>query len=409
MPAQAITAAFAKNVKAPRRDRERQVSYIDTLERGLALVMVVSYGGSRTFRVMTYRNGKPQTYKLGTYPQMSVKEARAQARAYWQNPQRFEAQAETGSFKEIADKWLKRHVEGNKLISQPEIERILAQYVFPKWKDRPFLEIRRREVNDLLDHVADHHGRSQADATLAVIRGIMNWHQTRDEDYSSPIVRGMKRNGSKKGGERTLSDEEIRALWTAAGECGLFGALVKLLLLTAQRREKVSTMQWEHVVDGAWTVPHEEREKGTGGVLMLPQVALDLIEAQPRFANNPHVFAGSARGRRHGARSGPPAFNSWSQRKAELDKKLAQLCPGMQAWKLHDLRRTARSLMARADVRPDVAERVLGHAIPGVEGVYNKHQYVEQKADALQRVAALVGSILSPAEGNVVRMPKARR
>jgi integrase len=379
------------------------------MERGLALVMIVSYGGSKTFRVMVYRNGKPVTYKLGTYPTLSVKAARAKAREYWQNPERFQEHAETGSFKEIADKWLKRHVQGNGLISAPEIARILAQYVLPKWKDRPFLEIRRREVNDLLDHIADHHGRSQADATLAVIRGIMNWHQTRDEDYTSPIVRGMKRNGSKKGGERTLSDEEIRALWTAAGECGSFGALVKLLLLTAQRREKVSTMQWEHVVDGAWTVPHEEREKGTGGVLKLPQLALDIIDSQPRIAGNPYVFPGSARGRRHGSRSGPPAFNSWSQRKAELDKKLAQLCPGMKSWKLHDARRTARSLMARADVRPDVAERVLGHAIPGVEGVYDRHGYLEQKHDALQRLAALVGTILNPPAGKVLRMPKARR
>ena len=75
-------------------------------------------------------------------------------------------------------------------------------------------------------------------------------------------------------------------------------------------------------------------------------------------------------------------------------------------WRIHDLRRTARSLMARADVRPDIAERVLGHAIPGVEGVYDRHQYSEQKADALKRLAALIETIINPPTDNVVAMAK---
>jgi hypothetical protein len=65
--------------------------------------------------------------------------------------------------------------------------------------------------------------------------------------------------------------------------------------------------------------------------------------------------------------------------------------------------------MARADVRPDIAERVLGHAIPGVEGVYDRHGYYEQKADALARLAALVETIINPHLGNVVAMPKRRK
>jgi hypothetical protein len=174
MPKKSITDAFVRNVKLPRKDDDNppQVAYIDTMERGLALVLVVSYGGSKTFRVLTYRNGKPRSKKLGTYPQMTVKDARAKARAYWQNPEKFEAEAQTGSFKEIADKWLKRHVQANKLISAADIERLLNKYIYPQWKDRPFLEIRRSEVNDLLDDIVDNHGPAQADAVLAIIRGI---------------------------------------------------------------------------------------------------------------------------------------------------------------------------------------------------------------------------------------------
>ena len=386
MPSKSITDAFVRNVKPPRKDDlHKQVTYIDTLERGLALVLIVSYGGTRTFRVMTYVNGKAQSTKLGTYPNMKVKEARAKAREYWQDPEKFKAQAAVGTFKDEADKWIKHYVEPKKLRSQPDIERMLAKYVYPKWKDRPFLEIRRRAVNELLDHVAHKHGLSQADAVLAQIRGIMTWYQTQDENYVSPIVRGMRRNNNRKARDRTLNDDEIRAVWKAAEDCGSFGAIVKVALLTAQRRDKIATMKRSDMADGIWTIAADEREKGTAGKIKLPSLALDIVEAQPQIAGNPYVFA--ARGK------GP--FNSWAQRKKELDKKL----PGIPAWVVHDLRRTARSLMARADVRPDIAERVLGHAIPGVEGVYDRHQYADQKTDALNRLAALIEKINQPARG----------
>jgi hypothetical protein len=93
----------------------------------LHVVLIVSYGGSKTFRVLTYRNGKPQSRKLGSYPAVSVKDARAKAREYWQNPQKFEAQAEVGTFKSVAAEWVRRHVEANKLRSQHEIERLLER------------------------------------------------------------------------------------------------------------------------------------------------------------------------------------------------------------------------------------------------------------------------------------------
>jgi integrase len=125
-------------------------------------------------------------------------------------------------------------------------------------------------------------------------------------------------------------------------------------------------------------------------------MVLEIIAAQPRLANNPYVFA---------VGGGKGVFNSFSQRKEELDEKL----PNMPHWTIHDLRRTARSLMARAGVRPDIAERVLGHAIAGVEGVYDRHTYAVEKADALDRLAALVGTILTPPTDNVVPMAAGRR
>jgi hypothetical protein len=115
MPARLITDAFVRNVKPPTAEGARQVTYLHNIERGLSLVLVVSYGGTKTFRALTYdeRTKKPRSRKLGTYPQMSVKQARAEARAYWENPAKFEAQEAVGSFQEIAEDWLKRHVQAN--------------------------------------------------------------------------------------------------------------------------------------------------------------------------------------------------------------------------------------------------------------------------------------------------------
>ena len=185
---------------------------------------------------------------------------------------------------------------------------------------------------------------------------------------------------------------KIRLLWKACEDLGAYGALVQTLLLTGQRLRKVAGMQWDDISDGVWTIRTEEREKGTGGKLKLPQLALDILDRLPRIAGNPHVFAASR---------GAKALNDFSKCKAQLD---ARLPTDMPPWVLHDLRRTARSLMPRGRVADNIAERVLGHAIKGVEGTYNRFDYLDEKADALNRLAALVDTILNPPEGNVVAL-----
>ena len=91
--------------------------------------------------------------------------------------------------------------------------------------------------------------------------------------------------------------------------------------------------------------------------------------------------------------------------KAAIDKA----APGLAPWRVHDLRRTARSLMSRAEVRPDIAERVLGHAIRGVGRVYDRHEYLNEKRAALEQLAALIDSIVNPPPANVAPLRRARR
>ncbi len=228
---------------------------------------------------------------------------------------------------------------------------------------------------------------------LATVRSIMNWHASRHDNYSVPTVRGMRRQSpAARARGRVLDDDEIRAVWNAAETGGAFGGVVRLALLTAQRRAKLLTMRWADLKDGEWTIPKAPREKHAGGVLKLPKAAQAIIEAQPQIGDNPFVFAGRG--------DGP--INGMSKAKRRFDATLPKKMPG---WTIHDLRRTARSLMSRAGVSSEHAERVLGHAIPGVEGVYDRHAYRDEKGDALRKLAALLDAIAHP-RPNVVPITK---
>jgi integrase len=356
-------------------------------------------GGAKAFVVVARSPAGKQIWAtVGAADVMPIDEARARARAaigrIRDGLPAFEAPSE--SFEVIAGQWIKRHGEAKQLRSLKNIERLLRVHVFPRWLDRPFLSIRRSDVAALLDHVEDHHGARQADLVLAVVSSVMNWQAVRADDYTPPIVRGMRRQGPKAQARvRILDDDEIRAIWKAAEGAGRFGAIIRLCLLTAQRRTKVSTMKWADVsADGVWTIPQALREKNSAGSLQLPQAALDIIRAQPRLVDNPHVF-----GMRH-----DKPFSGFSVPKRAFDAKLR-----VKPWVIHDLRRTARSLMSRAGVASEHAERVMGHAIPGVEGIYNRHAYASEKGDTLARLARLIDGIVNPRENVTLMRKRAKR
>jgi integrase len=341
------------------------------------------------------QDGRQQWTTIGPTDSLVIAEARAQARSILERVRAglpaVEPKAET--FGAVTANWLTRHVDANGLRSAKEIRRLLGAHALPVWNDREFTSIRRSDVAALLDHVEDHHSARQADAVLTIIRSLMFWFAARRDDYSPPIVRGMKRQRSAARA-RVLDDAELRAIWQAAeSQAGAFAAILRLCLLTAQRSRKVASMRWSDVEDGVWTVSTGPREKGAGGALALPQTALDIILAQPRFASNPYVFP--ARGRNN-------PFLGFSVSKEYFCAKL----PDMAGWTIHDLRRTARSLMSRAGVLSEHAERVMGHAIGGIEAIYDRHSYLDQKADALKRLAALIDSIVHPRSADVLPMKR---
>ena len=178
-----------------------------------------------------------------------------------------------------------------------------------------------------------------------------------------------------------------------------------LLLLTAQRGDEVANMSRGEIGrDGIWTIPAERYKTKKPNFVPLSGAALALIEAQPKVDGCDYVFPSGA---------GTP-FSGFGKSKAALDNAVlaamqqhaprgANVAP-LPNWTLHDLRRTGKTLMARAGVRPDVSERVLGHVIRGVEGTYDRHSYADEKRDALEKLAAMIERILHPASSNVASL-----
>jgi integrase len=271
-------------------------------------------------------------------------------------------------------------------------------------------ELRRSHIAAMLDKVEDQAGPVQADRVRAYLRKALSWYAERDDEFNlhAVFVRvGTRANPKERARTRVLSDDEIRSIWPLLDRFGTFGALVKTLLLTSQRRDEVARMCWNEIgSEGIWTIPAERYKTKRPNHVPLSDAATRIIAAQPRLASCPFVFPSS--------RSTP--FSAFGKNKSKLDGLVLQEQQKCQTdniepfsnWTLHDLRRTAKTLMTRAGVRPDISERVLGHVIAGVEGVYDRHSYADEKRDALEKLAAMIERILEPQPSNVERLGERR-
>jgi integrase len=296
--------------------------------------------------------------------------------------------AAADTFRAIAEEYQRR--EGHKLRSADWTGKVLQRLVFQPLGDRPIAEIRRSDVIRLLDKIEEDRGPVMADRTLAIVRKIMNWHATRSDDFRSPIVRGMARAKVKeRARERTLADDELRSVWKAADVTAApFGPFVQFLLLTAARRSEAAQMMWSEISGTDWTLPGTRNKTKVDLVRPLSAAAQKVLAKLPRVVDC--KFAFSPNGRR--------ALNSFGLHKT----KLSQAC-GVTGWTLHDLRRTARSLMSRAGVNSDHAERCLGHVIGGVRGTYDRHEYYAEKQLAFEKLATQIERIVNPQQ-NVIPM-----
>jgi integrase len=289
----------------------------------------------------------------------------------------------------VAERYLAR--EGAKLRTTAKRRANLERLVFPTLGARQIDEIKRSDVQRLLDEIEEERGEAMADQVLAILRRIFNWHAARSDNYNSPIVRGMaRRKAQDRERDRILTDDELRAVWrTAETYPGPWGQLIRFLLLTATRRTEASSMTWSELAGTEWTIPAQRYKTGTAVTLPLSSAARKVLDEILQIQGCDFVF--STDGRR--------PVSGFSTFKLKFD--IACGATDWPRWTLHDLRRTARSLMSRARINADVAERCLGHVIPGIRGVYDRYTYLEEMRHAFEALAAQVDRIVNP-QPNVV-------
>jgi integrase len=272
------------------------------------------------------------------------------------------------------------------------------------WRDRPIAEIARRDAIERLDEIKRRGGKHAARHALGAVRRFFNWcaEGERFGVEVSPCASVRDKTIGVSGRDlkrrRVLADDELRDAWAAAGEAGYpFGPLVRLLALTGQRLNDIASARWGEIdLDRATLVVPSERFKTTTAheVPLAPR-AVEIMRALPRF-KGAHAFTTTA-----GARP----VSGFSKMKARVDAEIARRreergADSMVHWTLHDLRRTVRTrLVGDCDVDAFIAERVIGHALPGLHAVYDQGTHRQPKRGALQKWEARLLSIVEPKPG----------
>ncbi len=388
-----LTADFARTARAE-HGAERTV-YWDKDLPGFGLM--VTPAGHRSW-VIQYRV-KRTSRRMKINGVLPLSEARKEAKALLgrvargDDPvteRRMAPLANKNTLKAVADRYFTR--EGKKLRTGAKRHATLERLVYPDMGLRQIHEIRRSDINRLLDDIEDNRGAAMADQVLAILRRIFSWHAARSDEFRSPIVRGMARiTADKLERDRVLTDNELRAVWKAAEAFAPpWGVFIRLLLLTAARRTEVAAMTWGEITGNDWTIPRERYKTGAEVTLPLSGSAKKLLASLPRIEGCEFVF--TTGGRR--------PISGFSVFKLQFD-----IACGVGNWRLHDLRRTARSLMSRAGVPSDHAERCLGHALAGIRGTYDRHRYLDEMRIAFEKLAALIETIVRQ-DANVVPMER---
>jgi integrase len=393
--ARAFTPLFVTNVKPASKRREIP----DPGCRGLHLIVQPS--GVKSWACRYRINGRAVKLTLGpsAIPLAEARQMAASALAdvarginpvdaklAQQRALRQQQGAERRTFKSIAEMHLK--IIGGRRVAEKRA--ILERYAYPAIGDMPIESIRRSHVHALLDRIVagdltrdNKPSPVAANRVQAAIGVVCAWHADRDDDFTNPLA-GMRRRAKEVARQRTLDDDELRAIWkTAEANPHPFGNYVRFLLLTACRRDEAAKLPWSEL-NGDWLLPAARNKAGVELLRPLSEAAQRIIAEQPKIGE--YVFSVD----------GMRPFSGYSYHKRLFDK-----ASGTSGWTLHDLRRTARSLMARAGVPSEHAERALGHVIPGVAGTYNRYDYHSEKVRAYERLATLIESIVRP-QANVV-------
>ena len=392
MPKKALTDAAVQRLKPPEKG---QVDVFDQGFPGLALRM--SYGGRKSW-VFFYRYGqKLRRMTLGTYPALSL----AEAREAWRDA-RTEAQSgrdpsragkgdkPATDFKNVAGQWILRDQAKNK--SRAIVARLIDVNVLPAWEHRQIGDIGRRDVLDVIDAIVDRGAVVTARRVQAHLHRLFRWAVGRGIIETNPLA-DLPKPGSETPRVRVLSDDELVALWNAVDQLNWqFRDATRLLILTGARREEIGQLRWSEIVGNDVKLEASRTKSALPHTIPLSAPARGVIDGVPRIAGSQYVFTVD----------GIKAVSGWSRTKARIDT-----LAGIEPWRIHDLRRTVATGLQRLGINLQTIEAVLGHTSgsrSGIVGVYQRHSFDAEKRIALEAWAGHVDTLLGRRASNVVEL-----
>jgi integrase len=351
--------------------------------------------------------------KLGDYPALSLKDARTKAALAVSSIGEGKPVPKTGaaaSFAEVANQYM-RECLGEKR-TRVAIEQLFKRELIPALGTRPITRVTHDDIISVLERIAgqgERHasgrlvsgGPHAARKALVYLHGMLRWAAfkrvgglTVDPSAAIPafeLLRGKSFNTKR---DRTLADDELRAVWQRAEELGYpFGTLVQALILTGQRLSELAELSWDEVKDDMLLIPPERMKNRNEHAVPLTGRMRDLIDSLPHWNQGEFLFSTTA---------GKRPISGFSKYKAKFDRGLA-----IKSWQLHDLRRTVRTGLSRAQVPVFDAELIIAHQQSGVHGVYDKFRYQQEKLAGLEKWEQLLTRILDPTT-NLVKLDQVK-
>jgi len=372
-----MTARFVESVK-PRHVRR---AYADGLVPGLELRVAPTGLKAWALRYRVHKRTLADGTKewvlrrmtLGTYPPLTLADARSQAMAAMRRVESGEDPAiakverrEADTMAELVRRYVEEYAEPRKR-SWKDDRRILHREVLPLWRHHLAVDIRRRDVRDLVDAVARRGAPIGANRVRAILHKLFNFALSVEIVESNPVA-GVPKPGVERQRDRVLTSDEIRQFWNALdGEPPAMAAFYRLRLVTAQRGGEVLNMRWSDVdlADGWWVIPAAGSKNRLPHRVPLGPRAMELLAGLLMTARKEAVFVlEGARGKRQ---------------QSQVAGRL-----GLPDFRGHDLRRTSASSMASAGVLRLVIGKVLNHVERGVTAIYDRHGYDAEKRQALE-------------------------
>lgn len=303
------------------------------------------------------------------------------------------------NFSSYCDQFVELYLQSNWPDTWPKQQRILENVFKPRWGKKALTALKRADMVKLMDDYADRPGSRKVIHSL--LRKLFNWAVDREDIEISPLA-GMKAPKACASRRRVLGQEELICLWQATGQTSWpWGPFVRLLLLTIQRRQEVAEMDWSEIDLEArtWTLPAERAKNDEAHIIPLTDMAVAELEAL-----NPQkrgfVFS----------KTGTTPVSGYSRAKRILDERMLKVMQSRQmqrggdaqsvkidAWRLHDLRRTGATNLQALGIPIEVTEAVLNHISgtrSGVAGIYNRYKYEPEKRKALETWSKRLGELL---------------